>query len=660
MHYFAILLFLVSGLIADSNKPEKRPHCLDPEGNSVPADYFLSQALKLQASTLRPGSVPRSDLHKQALVQFDLYIQCMEDKGYQVNGNTYFQKAISQLELGDQGAGTTIDRALEVDNRHREAIILKSRLLIRNKEYNQARDILEDAISLFSNDSDLLYLLGSLNWELGNESRALLYFGSLWNNIQKREGDPRYRINVLKSIAEILAKRMEKDRSARMRAVFYLKTYLKYKPDDLESKFVLSLLLFYSGKVIESRNNLLEILDKKPGHGNAFEFLGEIYFLTNRALAIQYLKYAMDSGKIRKGSHLHYLYLVLQSRYTEATPYLEKSIQSNKNRLSSFVALMEIYRKTKEVNKFLEVAMQAAKLSYAYKDNIRAVQIIKEMIALGESNPGSKEPIAADYDFIASCYEDAGAYHLALIYLRKAIESSKDSEEKFRYKSHEAVLLRNQTLKRFEDSNKILKALNNEEPGSDGVYFDMGLNYYFLGKFRESVDYYSWAIDIAPKKSYYYFYRAMSYEKLGYIQETEVDLRRSIDLDPEFAQAYNFLGYMFAEKEIQLEESLKLIRKAIDLEPDNPAFQDSLGWVLFRFGKHEEALHHLTLADELMEDRKEKDAVIFDHLGDVYFHLNDLPKARENWKKALETDSMEVDKKKVQEKLDKLEKVQNQ
>jgi tetratricopeptide (TPR) repeat protein len=114
---------------------------------------------------------------------------------------------------------------------------------------------------------------------------------------------------------------------------------------------------------------------------------------------------------------------------------------------------------------------------------------------------------------------------------------------------------------------------------------------------------------------------------------------------------------MFAEKNIELEESLRLIRKAIDLEPDNPAYQDSLGWILFRFGKHEEALHHLQLAEELMEEKKEKDAVVYDHLGDVYFKLNDLPNARASWQKALEIDSQEVDKVKIKEKILNLENI---
>jgi Tfp pilus assembly protein PilF len=148
----------------------------------------------------------------------------------------------------------------------------------------------------------------------------------------------------------------------------------------------------------------------------------------------------------------------------------------------------------------------------------------------------------------------------------------------------------------------------------------------------------------------------MAYEKIGYTQDTIVDLKKIIELDPSNSVSYNFLGYLYAEKNIELEESLKLIKKAIDIEPDNPAYQDSFGWVLYRYGKYEESLHHLQLARQMMEEKKEEDPTVYDHLGDVLLKMNDINSARESYEKAENLFKEKTEKDKIKDKLKKLDK----
>ena len=74
-----------------------------------------------------------------------------------------------------------------------------------------------------------------------------------------------------------------------------------------------------------------------------------------------------------------------------------------------------------------------------------------------------------------------------------------------------------------------------------------------------------------------------------------------------------------------------MIRKAVAEEPENYAYLDSLGWVLFKRGKAEEARVFLEKAS--VDSRT--DTTIPDHLGDVYFQLQELGKARASWERAL-------------------------
>ena len=51
-------------------------------------------------------------------------------------------------------------------------------------------------------------------------------------------------------------------------------------------------------------------------------------------------------------------------------------------------------------------------------------------------------------------------------------------------------------------------------------------------------------------------------------------------MSPDFSEAMNYLGYMWAERGVNLSRAKELIDKAVKLEPKNAAYPDSLAWVL--------------------------------------------------------------------------------
>ncbi len=114
-------------------------------------------------------------------------------------------------------------------------------------------------------------------------------------------------------------------------------------------------------------------------------------------------------------------------------------------------------------------------------------------------------------------------------------------------------------------------------------------------------------------------------------EEAEEWLQQVLDEFPEDPTALNDLGYMWAERNIRLYRALRMIRKAVEAEPENPAFRDSLGWVLFRLGRFEEAVQELEKAAAA-----EADPVIFDHLGEAYLAINRLAQARKAWEQSIE------------------------
>ena len=101
---------------------------------------------------------------------------------------------------------------------------------------------------------------------------------------------------------------------------------------------------------------------------------------------------------------------------------------------------------------------------------------------------------------------------------------------------------------------------------------------------------------------------------------------------PEDPAVNNDLGYLYADQGKKLEQAEQMIRKAVEAEPDNAAYLDSLGWVLFKLGKFEEALKPLEAS---ANHDSGGDATIWDHLGDCYESLKRHDDAVAAWKKAL-------------------------
>ena len=85
----------------------------------------------------------------------------------------------------------------------------------------------------------------------------------------------------------------------------------------------------------------------------------------------------------------------------------------------------------------------------------------------------------------------------------------------------------------------------------------------------------------------------------------------------------NDLGYLWADQEQEPRTGRADDREGRRGRARQPAYRDSLGWVLFRLGKYPEAVVEL----EKAAAGKKPDGVVLDHLGDAYLKLNQRDKA---------------------------------
>ncbi len=110
----------------------------------------------------------------------------------------------------------------------------------------------------------------------------------------------------------------------------------------------------------------------------------------------------------------------------------------------------------------------------------------------------------------------------------------------------------------------------------------------------------------------------------------ELDLKAVLEKDPNNADALNALGYTLADRTERYAEALDYIERALAAKPDEPAILDSMGWVQYRLGNHQEALKYLRRAVE-----RTRDGEIAAHLGEVLWASGQHAEALKVWEEAL-------------------------
>jgi len=139
-----------------------------------------------------------------------------------------------------------------------------------------------------------------------------------------------------------------------------------------------------------------------------------------------------------------------------------------------------------------------------------------------------------------------------------------------------------------------------------------------------------------PDAAYYLFLAAL-HVRLGHPPAALQAARNALALEPENPLCANFVGYLLADANQELDTAETLIRAALAVDPDNAAFLDSLAWVLHRQGRPEPALEAILRA---LENEVEADGVILDHAGDICASLHLAELARLYWARALATDHL--------------------
>jgi tetratricopeptide (TPR) repeat protein len=137
--------------------------------------------------------------------------------------------------------------------------------------------------------------------------------------------------------------------------------------------------------------------------------------------------------------------------------------------------------------------------------------------------------------------------------------------------------------------------------------------------------------DADEEKQGVWFMRGAMFERRKRLDQAEAEFRKVLKFNPDSAGAMNYIGYMLADANIRLEESLRLINSALEREPGNGAYLDSLGWVQYRLGRFDDAAKNLQKALE----KTPRDPTVHDHLAEVLIKQAKVKEAVAQWEASL-------------------------
>ena len=170
-------------------------------------------------------------------------------------------------------------------------------------------------------------------------------------------------------------------------------------------------------------------------------------------------------------------------------------------------------------------------------------------------------------------------------------------------------------------------------------------------KHGDAIQYVAKALQAKPDDIDLLFELGSAYERSGDHANAEKTFLRLLQKQPEHAATLNYLGYMWADNNRNLDRAEEMLRRAVNQEPKNGAYIDSLGWVYFRQGKFDLAEKFLNDAVQLLP----RDATVRAHLADVLAKRGEVKKALEIYRMALTLDPDPKDEEMIRSKIEEVE-----
>lgn len=266
-----------------------------------------------------------------------------------------------------------------------------------------------------------------------------------------------------------------------------------------------------------------------------------------------------------------------------------------------------------------ELAVAAGLLSVQLQDYTQADHYFEQALMRGYKQPDQL------YIYLGQSAEQQKQDAPALAWYQRV----GDGELYFDAQLHIASLLAHQG--KLDDARKLLHDLPDLSGEQQVIALQLEANLLSQAKNpQEAYAVLEHAVTTLPNTPELIYDYAMMAEKVQRFDVMEKQLRALMVLKPDFAQAYNALGYTLADRNERLGDAAKLIEKALALSPNDYYILDSMGWLQYRLGQLEQAADYLRRAYTVQTDPE-----IAAHLGEVLWQQGKRDEAQQTWADAL-------------------------
>jgi tetratricopeptide (TPR) repeat protein len=532
-------------------------------------------------------------------------------EAHKLLGRIYL-RSLGDMPGGGNGSENVLKLAVEqyeqivkIEPNNVDDHLLLGRLYRLNNDLQKAENELKIAIKL---DPDS---------EEGVTTLALLY---------SDEGDTAHALQVLSSIpdtgrsAKLYAAlgATYEQRKDYKNAIDAYKHAIQLDRDNLDAIRGLAENLLNDGQMDAALDQYKVIADANPEDAQTYLRISEIYRRQGKyEEALDSLKkaQAMVPDALEVPYNIAVVYQA-QARYDDAEKILLDLLKKTEKPDSS-------YSQSDRNNRGIFIE----RLGMVYRDQENyqaAVDTFRKMIPLGDDNAKT------GYQDIIDTYREAKQWSQATAVAKEAMQKLPGDRD-LRMVLDAQLADTGDPEKPIADVRSLLKGT----PEDRDVYLRLAIMYTRLKRYREAEEALDKAEQLSTKaedKEYVVFLRGDAYEHEKKYDEAEAQFKKVLAANPQSAVTLNYLGYMNADRGVQLEESLNYIKEAVSLDPTNGAYLDSLGWVYFKLGKYDLAEETLTKASLRMGS----DPTVQDHLGDLYQKTGRLRLAAAHWERAVE------------------------
>lgn len=528
------------------------------------------------------------------------------------------EKALLWLALVHRAADenekalATYQRTIKIAPTTPVAYLESANILVKEHREPEAVAVLERGIQRVPAPADLLkYAADILIRRVATaqatppEIRSLKNIGAELENALTQNPED---VSLLQRLGDFYIVNREVDK-----AVACFEKIEQKNPGDLRTKQKLALSFLAMGDKEKAIEALEKISAEHPDNARVQYYLGEIFEQTGER--------EKADAAYEKATH---------GSPPEPAAYLKLSILRVDNDPDAAIAALNRGRE-----KLPKDARLVEMLAYVYlgrKDYAKALENFSLSQRMMDEN--KTEPMTPNFSLhYAIAMQMAGQTGDAATLLFKAMRSNPAYLD-----AYIQYMFREQETSNLTQGVSVLTQIGQRAPDDPQLFVYIGLMNSYAKLFPASISAFEKAEQLAeasPEKEnvltpMFYFWFGSACERDGKLEKAEQMFRKCIDLDPEHAEAYNYIAYMWAEKGQKLKEALELSKKSLELAPDSAAFIDTLGWIYFMQGEYKQALQEIQRAANLLPE----DPTIVEHLGDVMDKMGKQDKALIYWKRS--------------------------